>query len=330
MRPPWDESYWQRFETETHRLALRGESDAHAWAMITRRARIVLRAYSTSFFLVTRFLPAAKRAQVEAIYAAVRFPDEVVDSLPLRPSDQLYLLQQWEKDYDRSLSISSLQERLRQGIPPILAGFAQVVQEAGIPPEHYREFLQAMRLDVAPRPFSTMEDLVESYVYGSAIVVGYFLAYVYGPSAPDQWETALRSSRDLGIALQLTNFLRDVSEDQRRGRVYLPVELLQAEGISDLDVNNTSQLPPLRNVLQQMSASAEQHYSRAEKTLAAFSPDCQTAIGACINVYRQLNLRIGRSAEGVRHRESVPMRTKFQVLPPSKYWRVPLALMGAI
>jgi phytoene synthase len=290
------------------------------WPAIARQARLVLKSYSTSFFLVTRFLPPEKRAEVEVIYASVRYPDEVVDTFPVSAPKRLKLLQEWADGYEAGL-------QGRVDVPPFLSAFCGVVRKRGIPPEHYRSFLEAMRLDVVPRLYDTMDDLIDSYVYGSAIVVGYFLAYVYGGS---DFPRILRSSRNLGIALQLTNFLRDVGEDQRRGRVYLPQEMLRAEGIVSLDVDDLEKLEALNRVLRRVSAIAEEHYAASERDLDAFSPDCVTAIRACIDVYRKLNLRIGHSVEGVRHRESVPMATKFQVLPASKYWRLPLAFMGAI
>jgi len=330
MRPPWDEPYWANFEAATRELALRQKHDRAAWETVTRRSRIVLKTYSTSFFLVTRFLPPEKRARVEAIYAAVRFPDEIVDSFPLTAADQLALLNAWSGDYDRALPLPTVKARLEAGIPAILAAFAQVVNDCAIPPAHYHSFLDAMRRDAAPQPFATLDALIDDYIYGSAIVVGYFLAYVYGAAAPGEFDRALRGSRALGIALQLTNFLRDVGEDERRGRVYLPVNLLHREGIATLDLSDSAQLPPLKRVLVTLSAAAEEHYREAECDLDAFAPDCRTAIQACIDVYRLLNRRIGSSAEGVRHRESVPMREKFLALPPSKYWRLPLAYVGAL
>jgi phytoene synthase len=311
MRPPWDENTWKQLD------ATMANAD---WAGIARQARLVLKTYSTSFFLVTRFLPPEKRAEVEVIYAAVRYPDEIVDSFPVSAGRRFELLREWSEGYEAGLAG-------RVDIPPFLAAFTEVVRRREIPHEHYRSFLEAMRLDVEPRSYASMDDLIESYVYGSAIVVGYFLAYVYGGS---DFPRILESSRNLGIALQLTNFLRDVGEDQRRGRVYLPLDLLAAEGISALDINNRDQLEALNRVLRRVSGIAEDHYAASERDLDAFSPDCVTAIRACIDVYRQLNLRIGRSVEGVRHRESVPMVTKFQVLPASKYWRLPLAWLGAI
>src|SRR5687768_17347310 len=70
----WREGYWNRIENQTRHSALQALTDDDAWDAIIKRARLVLRSFSTSFFIVTRFLPPAKRAKVEAIYAAVRYP----------------------------------------------------------------------------------------------------------------------------------------------------------------------------------------------------------------------------------------------------------------
>jgi phytoene synthase len=208
-----------------------------------------------------------------------------------------------------------------------MATLTKLLREALIPADYYRAFIEAMRRDISPRPFKTLDDLIENYIYGSAIVVGYFLTYVYGPNRPQDFARALRSARALGIALQLTNFLRDVREDERRGRVYLPLDQLREEGIAELNVSDAVQQAALSRVLRRMVASAEEYYSDALADLDAFAPDSQLAIRACINVYRRLNERIGDSPRGIMHRESVPAREKFKVLPPSKYWRLPLAYL---
>jgi phytoene synthase len=236
-------------------------------------------------------------------------------------------LDEWSDFYEVGLASESIGEALWKGVPCFLASFTKVVRECGIPPEHYHAFLDAMRRDAAPRPFQTLDDLVDNYIYGSAVVVGYFLAYVYGAGAEQNFVRATKSARSLGIALQLTNFLRDVGEDQRRGRVYLPLDMLRAEGIAQLDVRDSQQRPALAQVLRKLAAIAESYYAEAERDLDAFAPDCRVAIRACINVYRCLNKRIGQSPDGVMHRESVPAREKFAVLPPSKYWRIPLAYL---
>ena len=324
---PWSQDYWQALDGHIVRHVLQSGSPFEATRVVGRHARAVLRAYSTSFFIVTRFLPACKRDQVEAIYAAVRFPDEIVDTFPISPAEKARQLAAWGHLYEQALDGAGLQAMVRNGLPPFLALFASVVQACGIPPEYYRAFLSAMRTDAQPRRFATLDDLIEGYIYGSAVVVGYFLAHVYGPSQPSEWSRAMRSARDLAIALQLTNFMRDVGEDQRRGRLYLPEDLLREEGILVADVNDPAQHAGLARVLRRLSHVAAERYGAAAANLDAFAADSRTAIRACIDVYRQLNDRIGRSPHGVLHREQVPFTQKVRVLPTSKYWKLPLAYL---
>ncbi len=325
----WSHGRWQQIESEARRRALAAKDDAEAREILVKQARAVLKTYSTSFFIVTRFLPTAKRAKVEAIYAAVRYPDEVVDTFPLTKVQQSKLLNDWADSYDAALRCKSLRESLSIGVQCFVAGFAEVVRECGIPSEHYHAFLDAMRLDVWPRKFATLDDLIDSYIYGSAIVVGYFLTYVYGSAKPGDFDRALKSARDLGIALQLTNFLRDVAEDQRRNRIYLPQDMLRQEGIEEMDATDPDQQAALNRVLRRLTAMTEEFYESSLGNLDAFNHDSRVAIRACIDVYRQLNRRIADSPYGIQHRESVPMREKFRVLPRSKYWRLPLAYFRA-
>jgi phytoene/squalene synthetase len=158
----WSERDWTRLEQRTRARALQAASETAAWEIIIREARAVLRAYSTSFFIVTRFLPPAKRAQVEASYAAVRYPDEIVDTFPLTAEEQSALLDLWAAQYEKGLAARSIKEALKREVPCFLASFTRVVRDTAIPPEHYRSFLQAMKLDVWPRRFSTLDDLIES------------------------------------------------------------------------------------------------------------------------------------------------------------------------
>ena len=329
---PWSLDYWEKLNTQTSAQALRSGTEVEAWVAINKQARLVLRSYSTSFFVVTRFLPPFKRQQVEAIYAAVRYPDEIVDTFNLSHSRRHELLDEWARSYDLALQTVTIQECLQKGVPAFIASFAQVVKSSKIPPEHYHSFLEAMRFDISPRQFETLDELIDTYIYGSAIVVGYFLAYVYGAANGEnngqEFKRVLKSSRDLGIALQLTNFLRDVAEDQRRGRLYLPMEMLRAQGLQNPDATNPAQHLAFNQVLNCLTEISEEYYGKAAENLDAFAPDSRTAIRACINVYRELNQQINQSPRGILHRESVPLRRKFQVLPPSKYWRLPVAYLS--
>jgi 15-cis-phytoene synthase len=321
----WSEARWAAFEQGVRRRALSEADPRAAWDIVVRASRRVMRTYTTSFFIVSRFLPRRKRDRVEVIYAAVRYPDEVVDSFPLNPDERRERLDSWAAAYEIALGSGSLRESLDRGVPCFLAGFREVMRESGIPPEYYRAFLDAMRFDIQPRPFPTLNDLIDSYIYGSAIVVGYFLTYVYGATVSERFPQAIESARNLGIGLQLTNFLRDVGEDQRRGRMYLPQDLLRAEGIENADASDPACHAAFGRVVKALAAEAARYYERSARNLDAFAPDSRIAIKACIDVYGLLNQRILNSAKGIAHRESVPLREKLRPLPPSKYWRIPLA-----
>ena len=324
----WGEQDWKRVELDLRHRVRACRSDEVAFRQIVREARSVLKMYSTSFFAVTRFLPVAKRSMVEAIYAAVRYPDEIVDSFPLDSEARALRLATWRGDYERALKLTGVREMVAEGVPCFIAAFVQVMRENQIPADHYRAFLNAMEIDISPRHFQSLDDLIDSYIYGSAIVVGYFLTHVYGSTRPDCFDRALKAARHLGIALQLTNFIRDVAEDQHRGRQYLPVDMLRMEGIEELNTSEPSQHSGIAKVIRGLGYAARHHYHEATLDLHAFAPDSRTAIRACIDVYGELNARILNNSQEITRRESVPIHQKFRVLPTSKYWRLPLAYLG--
>lgn len=323
----WTEEEWGAFERAV-RVQTARVPDEKLSSLLISACRRVMRTYTSSFFIVSRFLPRAKRNDVEAIYAAVRYPDEVVDTFPLSPQEREARLDAWEAAYATALGASNLRDSLNRGVSVFLAPFVQVVKRYRIPTEYYRAFLQAMRLDIQPRFFQTLDDLIASYIYGSAVVVGYFLTHVYGAVSPDRFGDAMQSARDLGIALQLTNFLRDVAEDRRRGRLYLPLDLLQAEGIRNVEASHAWPEAALRQAVKKLARTAAEYYARSEKQLDAFAEDCRVAIRACMAVYGKLNERILHNDRGWPHRESVPFLEKWRALPASKYWRLPWALLA--
>jgi phytoene synthase len=324
----WNEKTWADFERNTRNRVRWTSSESMVWDGLVRQARIILRTYSTSFFIVTRFLPPHKRAQVEMIYAAVRYPDEIVDTFEMDTEEKNRLLDQWLAAYELGLEQDSIRAALRHGLPSFIAGFTQVIRETGIPHAYYRSFIDAMGHDVSPGTFDTLDDLIENYIYGSATVVGYFLTYVYGARQDGEFNRALQCARNLAIALQLTNFLRDVAEDERRGRLYLPLDMLHAEQIDPNDVTASVYRRPLGRVLKHLGWITDDYYQQAFENVDAFAPDSQVAIRACIEVYRQLNSHLATDSEDhIFARASVSIREKLRVLPMSKYWRLPLAYL---
>ena len=211
----------------------------------------------------------------------------------------------------------------------MLAGFAEVVKKYSIPIEYYNSFLDAMELDVNPREFEDIDDLINNYVFGSAIVVGYFLAYVYGSSAETNFDKTLQSSKELGIALQITNFIRDINEDLTRGRVYIPKTILRNNQISikAYHQNVSQNTIKINSARKEMASIANQYYQESKKGVDSFSKESRIAIKACIELYGKLNERIITRGNNIKNRESLSWSEKLGALPASKYWKLPIAYL---
>ena len=323
----WTLNEWGNFE-KSYLNDLKSSSD-NSIDVAVKFSRKVLKTHSTSFFIVTRFLPKFMRDEVELVYGSVRFPDEIVDSFDIKNDEKKALLSNWRNKYRLALESGSFEDSINKDVPILLAGFTEVVKKYSIPPSYYESFLDAMELDVEPRDFEDTDDLINNYVYGSAIVVGYFLAYVYGSSQIDNFEETLKSSKELGIALQLTNFIRDINEDLKRGRVYIPKTILNNNGI-DLknygnNVNqNTSSINAAR---MELASIANKYYKESEKGIESFSSESRVAIRACIELYGKLNDRIISRGNDIKTRESLSWSEKLGALPSSKYWKLPIAYL---
>lgn len=323
----WTPNEWGNFE-ESYLNDLKSSS-ANSLDVAVKFSRKVLKTHSTSFFIVTRFLPKFMRDEVELVYGSVRFPDEIVDSFDIKNDEKKVLLSNWRNKYRLALESGSFEDSINKDVPILLAGFTEVVKKYSIPSSYYESFLDAMELDVEPRNFENTDDLIDNYVYGSAIVVGYFLAYVYGSSQIDNFKETLKSSKELGIALQLTNFIRDINEDLKRGRIYIPKTILKNNGIelknyaNNVNQNTTS----INSARMELASIANKYYKESEKGIESFSPDSRVAIKACIELYGKLNERIISRGNDIKVRESLSWSEKLGALPSSKYWKLPMAYL---
>ena len=323
----WTPNEWGNFE-ESYLNDLKSSS-ANSLDVAVKFSRKVLKTHSTSFFIVTRFLPKFMRDEVELVYGSVRFPDEIVDSFDIKNDEKKVLLSNWRNKYRLALESGSFEDSINKDVPILLAGFTEVVKKYSIPSSYYESFLDAMELDVEPRNFENTDDLIDNYVYGSAIVVGYFLAYVYGSSQNNNFKETLKSSKELGIALQLTNFIRDINEDLKRGRIYIPKTILKNNGIelknyaNNVNQNTTS----INSARMELASIANKYYKESEKGIESFSPDSRVAIKACIELYGKLNERIISRGNDIKVRESLSWSEKLGALPSSKYWKLPMAYL---
>ncbi|CAA9441052.1 MAG: Phytoene synthase [uncultured Rubrobacteraceae bacterium] len=184
--------------------------------------RRVQKGHSRTYYFSTSLFPEEVRPHVCALYAFMRYADEIVDNPGATSLDeQLAGLKLFEEETLAAAAGETVSN-------PVLRAFANTVLLRGVEPGLIEAFMRSMKMDTGVFRYPTYEDL-EEYTYGSAAVVGLMMCRVIG--ATD--EASNPHAEALGVAMQLTNFLRDVKEDWVRGRVYLPLEDLERFGYAE-------------------------------------------------------------------------------------------------
>ena len=184
--------------------------------------RRVQKGHSRTYYFSTSLFPQEVRPHVHALYAFMRYADEIVDNPGVTSLDeQLAGLQFFEEETLAAVAGEAVAN-------PVLRAFANTVLLRAIEPGLIEAFMRSMKMDTDVFRYPTYEDL-EVYTYGSAAVVGLMMCRVIGVAD----EAANPHAEALGIAMQLTNFLRDVREDWARRRVYLPLEDLERFGYAE-------------------------------------------------------------------------------------------------
>jgi isopentenyl-diphosphate delta-isomerase type 1 len=202
-------------------VSLRPTSTATADRVLAEgysRCAAITRAHGTTYWWGARLLPEESRRHVHAVYALARLADDIVDLAGPEPGPgTAAALDAFERSFWDALSTGSSTD-------PVMAAVATSVRECRIPDDCFARFFGAMRSDLTRRTYETWADLL-GYMDGSAAVIGEMMLPVLRPGTD-----AVAPARALGLAFQLTNFLRDVGEDLDRGRVYVPQEDLRRFG----------------------------------------------------------------------------------------------------
>jgi len=184
--------------------------------------RRIEKSHSRTYYFSTCLFPAEIRPHVHALYAFMRYADEIVDNPGTTTLDeQLEGLGIFEEETLAAIAGESVPN-------PVLRAFANTALTRSIEANLVQAFMKSMKMDTHVFRYPTYEDL-EEYTFGSAAVVGLMMCRVIG--ATD--ERATPHAEALGVAMQLTNFLRDIKEDWARGRIYLPLEDFERFGYAE-------------------------------------------------------------------------------------------------
>ncbi|HYO85254.1 MAG TPA: DUF5914 domain-containing protein [Dermatophilaceae bacterium] len=249
-----------------------------------RRCRALTRRHATTYYWGTQLLRPDQRRDVYAVYALCRLADDIVDE-PARPggplpevSDPAERLAAFSREFAGAVEAGSSPD-------PVLNAVVHTVRRRGIPMECFQRFFAAMTLDLTRTEWATWEDLRDSYMEGSAAVIGEMMLPVLEPLTPAAKEPA----RALGLAFQLTNFIRDVGDDLDRGRVYLPQDELRRCG-ADPWLRQVT--PAWREFLAIQIDRNRQLYVEASRGVQMLPPASARCVGTALRMYSAILERI--------------------------------------
>jgi phytoene synthase len=231
----------------------------------------VTRQHSKTFYLASGLLPRAKRRAVRALYAFCRVTDDLVDQARESP---LRELERWR---ERTLC------RPPSHDDPVALAWADTLIEYRIPPLYAHQLIDGVATDIRVRRYETFDQLAE-YSYGVASTVGLMSMHIVGFEGPQAIPYAVK----LGVALQLTNILRDVGEDWDKGRLYLPRKELAAFGLCEADIAAGTTSDRWRAFMEEQIQRTHRLYDEAMPGVALLHRDGRFAIAAAADLYRAI------------------------------------------
>ncbi len=240
--------------------------------------RQIIKRGSKGFYFSTLFLPYQKRRAMWAVYNFCRFTDDMVDNAQSTTPTELHsLLSDWEAELRRSF-----EGRVRPNLPHMLA-WHHTATEYKIPSVPPLELIEGVRMDLSKSRYANFEEL-RLYCYRVASTVGLMASEVIGYSDPGALEYAI----ELGIAMQLTNILRDVGEDAAIGRIYLPQEEMAQFGYTEEELLRGVVNERFIKLMNFQIARARECYQRAIPGIELLHKDCRLAITVAARQYSRI------------------------------------------
>jgi phytoene synthase len=271
------------------------------------QAAEVTAAGSKSFYFATRFFPPELARAAHAVYWFCRHTDDLVDEAPSVAAGQ-QALDAWRTQVRAALDEGTAEH-------PVLRAFLPVARNYGIPAEYPDELLEGMQMDLERFTYPDFSTL-RVFCYRVASVVGLMMSHVIGfEGEPEPYAI------DLGIAMQLTNILRDVGEDLDRGHIYLPLDELARFDYSPEDLRARVRDERFRRLMRFQVARARDYYERAQPGVAMLNADGRFAVQIASDVYGAILAKIERSDFDVFDRRAV-------VSARRKYWITARRLTG--
>ncbi len=237
------------------------------------RCRALHKKHGRTYYLATRLLPTWKRRHVHALYGFTRYADEIVDRTEaLPPAERASRLTEWSDRFVAGLRGEPVDD-------PLLPAVLHTIAVFDLDVDDFATFLRSMAMDLTITTYDTYEDLLD-YMEGSAAVIGTMMLPILGSADP---VAAREPARQLGLAFQLTNFIRDVAEDLERGRIYLPTADLRRFGLTPGDLRPGN--PKVKPLIAYEVSRARQHYAAAAPGIPLLEPASQACMRTAFLLY---------------------------------------------
>ena len=293
----------------TPRKARLSRRDAGVLDEAFDRCGAVCKEYAKTFYLATQLMTPERRRAIWAIYVWCRRTDELVDG-PNAAHTSALALDRWESRLD-GVFAGRPYDMLDAALADAVAAFPAVDERP------FRDMVQGMRMDLAKSRYATFDELY-LYCYRVAGTVGLMTVPVMGvsPGSQADVETVYAGALALGVANQLTNILRDVGEDARRGRIYLPQDELATAGISEADIFAGRVTVEWRSFMKGQIARARAYFKQAEQGAAELNQESRWPVWASLLLYRQILDEIEANGyDNFSKRAYVPKAKKLAALP---------------
>lgn len=261
--------------------------------------RAVAKSRAKNFYYSFVLLPPAKKDAMCAMYAFMRYCDDLSDE----PGATRSAMDRWRDALSEALAG-------RPDESPVWPAFLDAVARYQIPHQYFYDMIEGVASDLDPRPIQTFDELYR-YCYRVASVVGLTTIHIFGFNSPE----APLLAEKCGIAFQLTNILRDIREDAGLGRAYLPQEDLTRFGISLEDLKRSRRSDAFDHLMDFEIARARAYYDDSAQLTAMIHADSRKAMRALIAIYRSLLDRIAESpADVLTRRVSLPASQKVWIV----------------
>lgn len=239
----------------------------------------IARKSKSSFYYAFNLLPTEKRDAMNTVYAFCRQTDDIIDN-EIEPAEiKFEKLRKWRIEFEKAFTGNSDYYLLNK--------LAKIISRFNIPPEPFFELIRGMEMDLQKNRYKSFEDL-QLYCYRVASTVGLMCIEIFGYKHKSTRDFAV----NLGIALQLTNILRDVKKDAENGRIYLPKEDIQQFGYDEDQLMNFVYNDNFKRLLEYEANRAKDYFDKANSFLNKDDKGAMFAARAMQHIYYRMLMKI--------------------------------------